>query len=899
MARRIHLMIVCAAICASPVLPTANGQAAGFAHGLSSVWLDPWFSPIGSRTPLAFRSNHAAAGSAATTGTIGTLPRVLVGNAPQAAAFDPASRTVYVANQNDGTLSVVDARRCNGLDTSGCGQSPPTVSAGNGPFAIAIDDRTHTIYVADSGGDTVSVINAATCSARVTSGCGQTPHTVTVGQSPFGLSVDPSTNTIYVANIGIGGSGNTVSVIDGATCEASNTSGCGQTPATVTVGHAPWNVAFDPVNETVYVTDAIDNTVSMIDARTCHAGDTGGCANLPPTANVGNLPIPVGIDRSTDTVYVGNNSDATVSVINGATCNARTTSGCGGAPVVLSAPGGPIGLADDNSAEQLFVSYGVPFGGTPLDNALFAGKVSVIDTATCNAKVISGCTQRAPTAIVGAGPGTAAVDERTDTAYVPTFDNALTVLNADLCSTETTTGCGQSAPATASGSDPFAIAIDRATHTVYVGNGGGADGGPNTVSVINATTCNPAVSSGCNPNPPSVSMGFAPFGVALNGATDTVYATNSLDSNGNLTGDTVSVIDGATCNATVTAGCGNPPATATVGSGPAGVAVNQATDTIYVANANDNTVSVIDGKTCRAGNIAGCGDTPARVSLSSSPQTVAVNEATNTIYVLSPGNPGTVFVMNGATCNATLTSGCANAPATITVGNTNGAGLSGIAANPVTNTIYAANTGDDTISVIDGATCDAQDTSGCDDSPAHVNVGRMWSGFVAVDPTTDLVYVSNGRDDTVSVIDGSTCNGTHTKGCDQAPASVAVGGNPAGLVVNQTNHTVYVADSAAGPVSFFQFEKPAAPTNVSATSARGRVQLAWHAPADGGLPIIYRVTPTPACPTCTGLSTPPTSGQPDTTIAGLSTDTTYTFTIAGIDAAGTGPASPPSNPVTP
>jgi hypothetical protein len=64
-----------------------------------------------------------------------------------------------------------------------------------------------------------------------------------------------------------------------------------------------------------------------------------------------------------------------------------------------------------------------------------------------------------------------------------------------------------------------------------------------------------------------------------------------------------------------------------------------------------------------------------------------------------------------------------------------------------------------------------------------------------------------------------------------------VGGNPAGLVVNQTNHTAYVADSAAGPVSFFQFEKPAPPTNVSATTARGPVQLAWQTPADGGLPI--------------------------------------------------------------
>src|SRR5258708_23646706 len=39
--------------------------------------------------------------------TIGALPRVIVGRVPQAAAFDPATGTVYVANSADGTLSVV------------------------------------------------------------------------------------------------------------------------------------------------------------------------------------------------------------------------------------------------------------------------------------------------------------------------------------------------------------------------------------------------------------------------------------------------------------------------------------------------------------------------------------------------------------------------------------------------------------------------------------------------------------------------------------------------------------------------------------------------------------------------------------------------------------------------
>jgi YVTN family beta-propeller protein len=342
------------------------------------------------------------------TRTLGTLPRVLAGAGEQDAAFDPQTRTVYVANSFDNTLSVVDARRCNARDTAGCGQTAPTVAAGNGPFFVGIDDATHTLYVADSNSDTVSVINAATCNAANTSGCGQTPATLTVGRGPTNVAVDPVTNTIYVTNSGLGvnGEGHTVSVIDGATCHATNTSGCGQTPATVPVGRFPFFAAFDAANKTIYVTDALDNTVSMIDAATCHSGRTSGCGQHPPTVAVGAFPVPIAIDRASDTVYVGNNNEPTVSVIDGSSCNATNTSGCGHAPVTLSVAGGPDGLAIDQATNTLFVANN-GLGPSPAhDNT-----VSVVNAATCNARNASGCDQRAPLALTGAAPGGLTVDE--------------------------------------------------------------------------------------------------------------------------------------------------------------------------------------------------------------------------------------------------------------------------------------------------------------------------------------------------------------------------------------------------------------------------------------------------------------------------------------------------------
>lgn len=90
---------------------------------------------------------------------------------------------------------------------------------------------------------------------------------------------------------------------------------------------------------------------------------------------------------------------------------------------------------------------------------------------------------------------------------------------------------------------------------------------------------------------------------------------------------------------------------------------------------------------------------------------------------------------------------------------------------------------------------------------------------------------------------------------------------------------------------------PTAPTGAGGFAGVASVTLSWSAPAsNGGLAISgYRVTPSPACKKCTGLTPTGTTTQ----ITGLKNGTRYTFTVQALNQIGAGPASSPTGALTP
>ncbi len=551
----------------------ANGDAVAIDDSNQSVYvIDANDQTV---TVLNGATCNATTQSDCTQFSVASLPTDLF---PITGAVDQSTHTLYVPlaafNDTLDYVGVIDGSTCNAVVHSGCGGTPHLVQVGGLPLQVTIDPKTKTAYVANEVSSTVSVINTATCNGTNQSGCPQRAPALAIGVNPVGMDIDPKTHTLYTSSLDT----NRVWVLDASTCNGMNTSGCTKFAPTTTVGAGPVAVADNPHNKTVYVANQIANTVSVIDATVCNKDHLGGCNQTWPTINVGNVPRFIGINKVTNTIYVSNNGDNTLSVIDGATCNRKKT---------------------------------------------------------------SGCAQSQPTTPVGIFPQQVAVDERTNTIYVVNqVDNTVSVINGDVCNAGNVSGCNQSWPTVAVGASPQALAVNPNNHTVYVAN---TD--DNTVSVFSALHCNAIDSSGCGQAPATIPVGSGLRSIGIVFDTHTVFVGNRYDL-------TVSVIDGSTCNGRDTTGCGQRPPAVLVGAFPGsagngnnilGRSIAIKNHILYIPSIGDSDVATLDGNTCRAGHLEGCEVKLVQKRMGGFPVTATVDEESDTVYVAN-NTDGTVSV---------------------------------------------------------------------------------------------------------------------------------------------------------------------------------------------------------------------------------------------------------------
>ena len=298
---------------------------------------------------------------------IATIP---VGDDPQSVGVNLSTNRVYVANQADGTVSVIDGTTNTVI---------ATVAVGGEPMALGVNSTRGRVYVANRNDATVSVIDGATNTVIAT---------VPVGDQPFHVGVNPDTDRVYIANRKAWpATDGTVSVIDGSSNEVI---------ATIPVGAAPQKAGVNPITNLIYVPNAEGGTVSVID---------GASNAVVATIPVDDVPIGLGVNPSTNRVYVSHFDDETVSVIDGASNAVIATIPVGDSPVVvtINLNSGHVYAANNND-----------------------GTVSVIDGATNLVVATLPVGSKRSNVWIGVSPGTARIyvsKAKDDTVYV--IDGAL------------------------------------------------------------------------------------------------------------------------------------------------------------------------------------------------------------------------------------------------------------------------------------------------------------------------------------------------------------------------------------------------------------------------------------------------------------------------------------------
>ena len=311
---------------------------------------------------------------------------------------------------------------------------------------------------------------------------------------PIGISVNPSTKKIYVANE----FSNTVSVVDIPTLKAEKT---------INVENFPYAIDSNILNNRVYVTNRGSNTVSVID---------GSTNSILYNISVEKSPVGIAINPSASWIYVTNLDSRSISVIDGITNTVDET-------IRLGREGIPYGIAVN-----------------PITNMIY-----VTDIGSNSVHVINGFTNDIISNVsVGKKPVSIALNVLNNTLYVSNHDsNDISIIDGS------TNRLVKNIPA--GGDKPAGTAFNPISNKVYVSNIGSETvlvldvSGKDNTRIIKNITVNPSTTpvydekNSLTEFPANLDFPLIASFMAFDPTDNLAYITNTAS-------NTISVIDGDT-----------------------------------------------------------------------------------------------------------------------------------------------------------------------------------------------------------------------------------------------------------------------------------------------------------------------------------------------------------------
>ena len=254
---------------------------------------DPGFiySPAGTIYPVATNGVLATNSSYSTS-------------SPQTSAGGYASWGVVLAVvPTIHALAIVADQGANSVDVIDLSSNTviETITVGTTPYGVTIAPNGQYAYIANNGSNSISVVSTLTYTVV---------NTITVGTTPYFTVFTPDGSIAYVTNNGT----NTVSVINTATMAVTSS---------ITVGTNPTGAAITPNGSYVYVAAWVSNNVSVIDTSS---------NTVAYTITVGTNPTGAAITPDGSYVYVANGGSNNVSVISTSSNTVTTTVSVGNSP---------------------------------------------------------------------------------------------------------------------------------------------------------------------------------------------------------------------------------------------------------------------------------------------------------------------------------------------------------------------------------------------------------------------------------------------------------------------------------------------------------------------------------------------------------------------------------------
>ena len=258
----------------------------------------------GPNVQLIGRTRNVSAIDTIVHQNVGTIDQSFgIGKLPRAVAFSPNGKRAYVTNFSDDSVSVITVRFNEVIKRFGDTDITDIIRVGDGPFGVAVTPDGKRAYVANELDGTISVIDVDTKSPTFHT----VLETIDIGAFPTGVAVTPDGTKVYVGHLTPLGTDvpATLTIIDVATNQVKiiefQPQGFPRPPA----------IGMMPILNQAYVTGvALDNeggqSVSVIDVLTDEVIDT---------IEVGARPTGVTFHPDGDRAFVANSGSESFSVI--------------------------------------------------------------------------------------------------------------------------------------------------------------------------------------------------------------------------------------------------------------------------------------------------------------------------------------------------------------------------------------------------------------------------------------------------------------------------------------------------------------------------------------------------------------------------------------------------------